>query len=171
MRPLIFLDTETTGLDPAKHEVWEIAYASLDGEIERFFVEHDVGTADPKALDLGGYHARYKHPTPLGRIARIAHEISLRNLLRGATLVGSNPAFDAEFLSRRWDRSPWHHRLLDIATFAMPALGYDRPMGLATIAHDLGIEAPDHTAAGDVHVLRESYRVLADTYNMTGALL
>ena len=40
------------------------------------------------------------------------------------------------------------------------------------ISERLGIEHEDaHTAAGDVRVLRQAYVTLADTYNLSGALL
>lgn len=42
MRPLVFLDTETTGLDPARHEVWEIAYAVGKHDILSAIVPHQL---------------------------------------------------------------------------------------------------------------------------------
>ena len=91
-------------------------------------------------------------------------ETRLRERLQGATLVCSNPSFDEAFLRERWRETPWHHRKIDIATYAMPALGLDRPAGLATIAERLGVRAPDHTAAGDVLTLRACYVELAARY-------
>lgn len=46
MSALVFLDTETTGLHPERHEVWEIAYGFEDGRIESGEVKHDLFTAD-----------------------------------------------------------------------------------------------------------------------------
>lgn len=163
MTELIYLDTETTGLDPTKHDVWEVAYAIGDGPIESFVVPHSLKTADPKALELNGYWTRVEGGTP--RAASPVVDLGLREALAGATLVGSNPAFDAAFLTARWGEAPWHYRMVDIASYAMPVLGYDRPQGLATITADLRqlwfeIPEPDHTAAGDVATLRAAFTAL-----------
>ena len=161
---LVFLDTETTGLDPRIHEVWEIAWAVNDGPVQVIQVGHTLTSADPQALKINGYVDRWQ---PLSETSR-EDEAALREALDGATLVCSNPAFDEAFLRRRWGSPNWHHRKIDIATYAMPALGTDRPVGLATIAERLGVRAPDHTAKVDVLVLRACYRKLAKWYDQRG---
>lgn len=149
---LVFLDTETTGLDPARHEVWEIAYAVDEGPVLSAVVPHDLGGADPKALRLNGY---------LDRIQGSRHvpyyERRLISTLKGATVVGANPAFDTDFLRRRWGRAPWKHRLIDVEAMAYGILRLDEPVGLARLADMLGVQQPDHTAATDVLVLRDVY--------------
>ena len=87
--------------------------------------------------------------------------------LRNATLVAANPHFDASFLRRRWGHAPWKYRLLDIEAYAMGALNLIEPKGLAYIAEKLGVDAPDHTAAGDVWCLRECFGRLSDIYYQT----
>lgn len=163
---LVFLDTETTGLDPARHDVWEVAWAVDDGPIESAFLAHDVAGADPEALRLNGYMARRPR---LDVVASLTAEHGLRQALTGATLVAANPAFDAAFLRARWGVAPWRYRLLDVEAYAMGALGYDTPQGLARIARDLrkldhAIPEPDHTAAADVATLRACYLALASLY-------
>lgn len=157
---LVFLDTETTGLDPDRHEVWEIAYAVDDGPILSAIVPHDFRKPDPRALAMNGYLDRaldgYDHD----------FDSTLKRIIRGATLVGANPAFDAAFLRARWGfYSPWHHRLWDVEAYAAGVLGLDKLEGLAGVAttlRDLGhdIPEPDHTAAGDVATLRASFYAL-----------
>lgn len=159
MGDLIYLDTETTGLDPFVHEVWEIAWAVNDGPVETLQVRHSLAGADVVALRINGYVDRWTEP------AAGALEARLQNTLKGATLVCSNPSFDEAFLRQRWAETPWHHRKIDIATYAMPALGLDRPAGLAQIAERLGVRAPDHTAKVDVLVLRACYKKLSDWYD------
>lgn len=154
---LVYLDTETTGLDPQLHSIWEAAWAVDDGPIKSGLLEHHLKNADRKALEINHYDERANPPW--------ADEGALRLALDGATLVGANPAFDAGFLRARWGESPWRYRLFDIEAYAMPLLGYDTPKGLATIAADLGVVAPDHTAAADVHTLRECHRRLRQAYN------
>ena len=156
---LVFLDTETTGLDPERHEVWEIAYAVDDGPIESAVVPHTLSHPDPKALKLNGYLDRGDVEPDW------AFEELLRASLKGATLVGANPVFDATFLRTRWQSAPWRHRLWDVEAYAAGVLGLDVLMGLAGVAlalRHLGheIPEPDHTAAGDVATLRACFRAL-----------
>lgn len=158
MGDLIYLDTETTGLDPHQHQVWEIAWAVEDGPVNVMQVHHSLAGADVVALRINKYVDRWE------QAADDSLEAALRRDLRGSTLVCSNPSFDEAFLRARWRETPWHHRKIDIATYAMPALGLDRPAGLAQIAERLGVRAPDHTAAGDVLTLRACYVELAARY-------
>jgi hypothetical protein len=160
---LIYLDTETTGLDPYLHYVWEIAYAVDDGPILSSIVRHSSRNADPEALEVGRYWDRLSSGEFDNR-ATWEFEDTLRAALDGATLVGANPAFDAAMLRARWDAAPWRYRLFDIEAYAMPALGLSEPKGLAYVAEQLGVEQPDHTAACDVRVLRECHRELVRRY-------
>lgn len=162
MTRLVFLDTETTGLDPAHHSVWEIAWAVNDGPIRSAVIPHTLEGADPKALELNQYQDRYGNNS---LAVSLIIEATLLEELEGATIVGSNPAFDTAFLRKRWGRAPWHHRLLDVAAYGMGVLALDRPEGLASIAdrlRDFGhdIPVPDHSAAGDVATLRAVYDAL-----------
>ena len=156
---LVFLDTETTGLDPDRHEVWEIAFAVDDGPIVSGVVPHSLRNADPLALNLNGYYGRGVVPT-YSDIEGMA-----RSALEGASIVGANPAFDAAFLRARWGCTPWHHRLWDVEAFAAGVLGLDFVPGLAKTAEILRVQGyeipePDHTAAGDVATLRTIFRHL-----------
>jgi len=160
---LVYLDTETTGLDPERHHVWEIAWALDDGPILSTLVPHTLAGADPKALELNGYYERITETHEFRKV--VTAEGDLRNILEGATVVGSNPAFDTAFLRHRWGVAPWHHRLLDVAAYGMGVLNRNRPEGLASVAgylrqegHD--IPEPDHTAAGDVACLRATFKAL-----------
>lgn len=158
---LVFLDIETTGLDPSRHEVWEIAYAVDRGPIQSSFVAHSTASADPVALKLNGYLERFKGAPLLG----LKFEAGLREALTGATIVGANPAFDAGFLRARWGDSPWHHRLWDVEAYAAGVLGFGSLKGNAGVAQalrDLGhsVPVPDHTAAADVETTRASYYAL-----------
>lgn len=158
---LVVLDTETTGLDLDKHEVWEIALAVGEGSIDSYLVEHNVLTADPKALEMNGYRVRY-HGLVLPRLGELA---IIPPQLEGKTLVGANPAFDAYRLQKRWGRSPWHYRLVNVEDMAITVFDLDRPLGLKALVdklRELGYDIPenDHSAAGDVAATREVYRAL-----------
>jgi DNA polymerase III alpha subunit (gram-positive type) len=169
MSDLVYLDTETTGLDPELHEVWEIAWAVNDDPVQSTFVPHSLATADPKALELNGYWDRADSHYPDHK--RLV-DLEIRKLLTGNTLVGANPAFDAAFLRKRWGVAPWHYRMIDVESMALGILGYDRPKGLAELAEDLvqldyDISLPDHTAETDVIVLRDCYRALCNIRQMS----
>jgi oligoribonuclease (3'-5' exoribonuclease) len=167
MRDLIFLDTETTGLDPAIHEVWEIAFAIKDHGVLSGFVPHSLATADPVALAVNNYWNRN-----IERVVNPRFEFALRRYVADATIVGANPAFDAAFLRARWGVAPWHHRLIDVESMALTVLGYERPKGLFDLAVDLrgrgyDIPAPNHTAIGDVLTTRAVYHALREEGNRT----
>lgn len=156
---LIYLDCETTGLDPDRHEIWEIAWAVDNGPIRSAIVPHTLRHADPEALRIGG-HERCVCHRDIDHLA----ENALRDALDGHTLAGANPAFDAAFLRVRWGQTPWRYRLLDVEAYAMGAMGWEEPRGLKDIAFQLDITPGDHTAAGDVACVRECYRALQSHY-------
>lgn len=60
----VFLDTETTGLNPLEHNVLEIAYAMGDGPIKTLYTTEMYGdglldTAQPQAMKVNKYFERY----------------------------------------------------------------------------------------------------------------
>lgn len=134
--PLAFVDTETFGLDPAKHAMWELAVIRRENGID---TEHlwqirpypsELRDADPEALDINGYTDRFALPDDY-QVGEMLHACGaphpvkrdelrsdLGTLLDGAVLVGSNPDFDASFLHVFLDAKPWHYRTVDIATLA-----------------------------------------------------
>ena len=163
---LVYIDTETTGLDPERHEVWELAYAIEAGPIKSGVLWHSLRHADPEALAMNGYWDRTKGVDPE---ACSTLEIDARNALDRATLVGANPAFDTAFLRARWGVTPWRYRLFDIETYAMPWLRVDEPIGLAAIAVRMNaagheIDPPQHDAHGDVRTLRQVHLMLRHLY-------
>lgn len=174
-RPIVFLDTETTGLDP-EDEVWE--YAAIRREVDgsersmHLFLQHDTarcfrlpesfradhlrrfptsGTAEwhPNALDPGTAAATM-HPWFRGR----------------PTIVGAVPSFDTEriaaLLRRHGFEPTWHHRLRCVETLTAGHLGRDVG-GLGDCATALDIAAPAaHTAMGDTETARAIWdRVMA----------
>ncbi len=158
--PLVFLDLETTGLDARIHQAWEICFWS-EG-LERpltYGLPHDLKHADRVALDVGRYWDRHD-------VAPVADATYIARHLRGATLVGANPAFDAAFLTEFIGAQVWHYRLVDVCTGAMWIYGWDRPRSLSdTAAHLRDVEGydipvPDHTAEGDVRTVRAIYEAL-----------
>lgn len=167
---IVYLDTETTGLDPERHQVWEIAWAVDDGPVRSAIIAHHLRDAEPEALRIGGHDERCgPHPSGKLRFWNSGPEDDLREALTGSTLAGANPAFDAAFLRARWGQAPWKYRLLDVESYAMGAFGWDEPKGLRDITaalQDRGcdVPAPDHTAAADVVCLRACHQALRAIY-------
>ena len=203
-RPIAFVDTETTGLDPRSHDAWEIAVIlrrSGQADLEHLFqVRTSLTNADPKALEIGRYKERFAVPAnefavELSTNTQIASTTlteadlmhSLMALLDGATLVGSNPAFDDRFLTKLFNEAGlptrWHYRTVDIATMAVGHLYgqaytltkqncdaeyYNRADNLLAdgwrsyeLSRLMGIEPPNsldaHTALGDARWARDVY--------------
>lgn len=179
MTPIAILDTETTGTDPGRHHVWEVAVImrghrdpSRDGEW-RWLIRPDLTTADPTALRIGHYYERGGSQrlvtAPLddsgeprtGRAFEdatmwVAQEIA--RLLAEATLVAANPAFDSAFLDRFLRASgqapSWNYRMLDIGSLTAGKLG--RVVGgLTDCADALGVaydRADLHSALADARL-------------------
>ncbi len=160
MRPLAFIDLETTGLDPARHEILEIGVIRVDA---RTFTELDatdvrvhparLEDADPEALRLNGYS-----PRRWENAASLPEALDwVAPLLVGATLAGHNVGFDRAFLEAAWRATggpppDLDHHLLDTAVLAWPLLAEGRieSLSLATVCTALGIGLHDpHRALSD----------------------
>lgn len=163
-----YVDTESLGLLPDRHELFEIAWALDDGEIKSTFLPHSAICYQESALKINHYEARMAE----GFDVRAAMDLELRcyNDLAGCTFVGANPCFDIQMLSRRWGHEGlWLYRPLDVEVYAMGALGHDEPQGLARLTHSLRrrgwmVPEPDHTAAGDVATVRAAHVALRTIY-------
>lgn len=160
MNPIVFVDTETDGLHH-QCKAWEVALIRRDehgNEHEQhWFLPLDLRHADAHALRLGGFWDRHpmgrkvsgktpvpdKGTTPVHDVAR-----DVMRLTFGATIVGSNPAFDVDVLARMLRSegySPqWSHRLRDVATLASGFLGRDVG-GLDGALDALWVGAPEFT--------------------------
>ena len=148
--PLIFCDTETTGLDPERDEIWEFAAIRRedDGSETRhvWLVSHNTADLDLPPTYRADHDARYD--------AKVALSIRSFCALLGTVfagkprIVGAAPWFDAAFLAK-YTEPCWSHRLIDVETLA--AGHHGRLMnGLVDAAASFGIENPAaHTAMGD----------------------
>lgn len=158
---LCYVDTETTGLDPDKHQAYEVAWQIGEGPLVSARLGHTLKNADEFALSVGRYHERGFKPSKRNETTLDY----LRRNLDGVTLVGSNPAFDAAFLRKALGCAPWHHRLINVAEGGMWVFGWERPKGLADVTaacRERGYEIPepDHTAEGDVRTTKAVYEAL-----------
>lgn len=159
MSALVFLDTETTGLDAEVDEVWEFAAIRRedDGTEARhhWFVEHSpssrAGMPDRFRADL---EARYDDTAALPFHVFTARLDDL--FADKPRIVGAAPWFDARFLAT-YVVPRWSHRLIDVETLAAGRAG--RLMdGLADAAATFGIDNPAaHTAMADAETAMRIY--------------
>lgn len=172
MNKIVFLDTETTGLDPNRHELLEVAmlvrtqsHPGSDLTIN-FSLNIDPLKADPKALEVNHYFERQDELLKM----RISHALAGRFLLQqltDAVVVGNNVQFDlrfvAEFLLTRTNVencTPWHYNPVDIKALAAGKLGLgEPPWSTERIAQAANVPLPtdQHTAFADACWNRNVY--------------
>lgn len=186
------MDLETTGLDPERHDAWEIAivYRGVDGMVSEYLwqkrpSEQALLEADPEALEINGYHERMTVPEGAEAIDMITSQTlslgelfkEIHQLLDGAILIGSNVgAFDADFLRRMLGAAPWHYRPLCVATFAagflysaepgaMPGEAYS--FSTSDVSKHMGVRQPGpgerHTALPDARWAFDLYTTVCSS--------
>lgn len=182
---LAFGDVETTGLNPSKHGIWEVALIERMRGMEdsKLLVQirPDLTTADDEALRISRFHERFVVPDgydaavihesmgevePVDRLEIVEH---LFNTLRGAILVGSNTAFDAMMLRKLFgdpDELPWHYRVinaLELAAGVLVARGHEVPLPWNSydISNMIGVKPPEkgkaHSAMPDAEWARDVF--------------
>ena len=173
-RPLLFLDLETSGLDPITNEILELACVlnettSLDTcwglsfhrkvVFEAKIQPRRIETAHPKALEINGYTpAGWKNARPLREVLEYVAELG-----KDAIIVGQNIRFDMAFLNAAFKelgievRIDYH--IVDTVTLAfehLVPLGL-KSLSLGAICKFLGVEPGTHTAMSDTYACREVY--------------
>lgn len=173
MSGIVFVDCETTGLDPGRHEIWELALI-VDGEEHVWTMDVDLSKADPDALRVGRYYERERE-----REASIPFEVATEvwYLTTNRALVGINPAFDAAFLTR-FLRShgcvpKWHYHVIDVKALAKGWLlgrhpkvpGTNPPWSTDDLARGLHLDPEGfdrHTALGDARLAKAMYEAVME---------
>ncbi len=158
MSAIVFLDTETTGLDVGLRfgsEIWEFAAIRRepDGTETEWttFVDHedDGATSLPEPF-ASDYTARYD---PLKSLTHEDFRRWSEPLFAGRPhIVGAVPDFDAaglrQVLAITRTQSPWHYHLIDIGALAIgylrgklasdgPTWGYMHASSVADVVHAL----------------------------------
>jgi len=176
---LCFIDTETTGLDPEVHQIWEVGLIVRDDDDEKEYewqLPVDLSVADAGALRIGRYRERSFHNGGQyrGVVARTQeggwqseHDFPrlLATLTWDAVLVGSVVSFDASHLSRylrlNSECPGWDYHLVDVNALAAGRLQVPPPWGSDKFVKLLHIEPPPaelrHTALGDARMARDIY--------------
>ncbi len=173
----VFIDTETTGLDFARHQLTEVAWIVRfeDGrQVERCFIpEHTLDGADATALEMTRYHERIA-PQPRSPASEWL-ELFLEDATK-AVLVGAVPDFDArhlEMAAARIQRTPtWDHHLLDVETLALPLIspGPEAPRSLAKTCRALGIPHDQDRAHGALYDAQQAMRVFDRVHELLAQL-
>lgn len=189
MTDLCFIDCETTGTDPRRHMVWEIAFIVDDKEYSWILaLENDeVGAAEPMALHIGEYYRRVsdaldrQQERGINRFLDLEEKTVLYSqdrsyladlmatLIGNSHLVGAVPSFDARFVGDfmfQYHRPPsWHYHLIDVEALAAGKLGLQPPWKSKDLYRALGINPEafaEHTALGDARMAKAVYEAVFD---------
>jgi DNA polymerase III epsilon subunit-like protein len=159
-RPIIWLDTETTGLSAKKHEIIEFAAAREDGAVLEMKIQPQrIENAHPKALEVNGYseEAWAEAVTPAEAVESIIE--FARGCEMAPMYAGHNVNFDWCFLQAlfeqegRIDDWPFHYHNLDTMVLAqehLKPLG-QRSVSLHYVCKTLRVSnKSEHTALADV---------------------
>ena len=177
MTALVFLDTETTGLD-LTDDIWEFAAirCNPDGTSEslHLFIQHDTAKcAKLPASFFGDHMARWPHgfaPVEPSHAAELIVDILRREDGQRVHVVGAVPNFDTErlalLLTRHGHSPQWHHHLIDVENLAVGWLaGRGEPLpplpwNSDDLSRAIGINPDDyrrHEAMADVEWARDIY--------------
>lgn len=144
MTKLAFIDTETLGLDPDRHPVWEAALILTDtdkseslyrGTWQIKLTEKQIADGDQVGMNICRFHERYGE----GCMVDAASFVEVfADLTAEAHLVGAVVSFDEERLRRlclAHGRVPkWHYHLIDVEALAFGYL-HGRARMNAALAH------------------------------------
>ena len=183
MTGVCFVDTETTGLDPERHEIWEVGLILPDGSEYLWQLPVDLSRADPMALNIGRFHDRQAMAARTGHTNGDVTELVDRwqfarkfaRLTRGLHLAGAVVSFDAErlwkLLRANGECPMWHYHLIDVEALAAGHLAeHDVNRTLAhppwnsnDLSRAVGVD-PDtfdrHTALGDARWAKAIYEAV-----------
>jgi DNA polymerase III epsilon subunit-like protein len=175
MAKLVFLDTETDGLQTPVHAPWEIGMIIRDEngreESYNWLFKNDLKDADSRSLSITHYWERCvtaglenlpvgeclmtentelpSTELPILATSRVAANV-IASMLADRTVIGIVPSFDERVLTQ-WlkDHSLcWSadHALIDARVYAAGKLGLTPPFSTAHICDLLGIEYDEDRA-------------------------
>lgn len=170
-RPLLFLDTETTGLMPGEAQVWDLAWCLVTADGERvtggglclpvprlgprewsMTVGHYF-PPDMPAEFVADYKRRWDYekarslPVLMVELTNACAEASGEGGL-APFLVGMVPTFDQEMLRPTLTRvlgataMPWHYHLVDVETLIAGSFGILPPTSSDELSRMIGVD-PD----------------------------
>jgi DNA polymerase III epsilon subunit-like protein len=127
---IVFVDTETTGLDAHAHEIFEVGMfvVGMEQPWQCWQREVDLRLAEPEALIKNRYYERRDDRYAVGELEIIRTDdenmaFMIAKALAGAVMVGINPSFDAGFLNRfllnNRQAPAWKYHVICAKTMAM----------------------------------------------------
>lgn len=133
MDKMIFLDVETTGLNPAVHEIIDIAIIGSGINYHKKVKPLNLEYASPEALLINGFTSlKWRYADQPEEVAR-----EIAPLIAGATIVGHNPFFDMSFIEELFHQYDidvqYDRRLIDTVTLAHAHL---KPLGCNSLSLD-----------------------------------
>jgi hypothetical protein len=168
--PLVFLDTETTGVHDAR-QPWEVAVIRrVGGAYSRLLFcvdisDLDLAAADPRGLEISGFHRRHPQARPRRSFFPVVHREGdaaqlVQRWLADATVVGIVPSFDTtcltKLLSRHGLAPSWNPNLVNVVSLATDAVrrsGRVPEPDFAGLSRQCGVKPPSaaqlHTALAD----------------------
>lgn len=189
----VFLDIETTGLDPIRHRSIDIAFKIFDMTSMRFVADYrrlvkispeEWAMHDPKSLKINGYDwetiQEGKEPKEVAdEIIAVFKEHDIHR--QKAVFICQNPAFDRTFLTQlipiaTQEKLQWPYHWLDLASMHWALLveksikegkQFPEEMTLSKneIAEIFGLppEEHPHRAMNGVNHLIECYQALFES--------
>lgn len=176
---LLFIDTETGGLDPQQHSLLEVAFGVWDDGVIidtlNLPIYHEVYNVTQQAMSINKIDLRKNDGgwTPAGAVTQIQSFIGQHFLddEERPALVGQNVGFDVGFLKTLFRPGDYEytfsHRTIDTASIIrfLQMSGVVQPFGtgLDDAIRYLGIpveEGARHTALGDVRATAAVFNVL-----------
>lgn len=163
---IIYLDTETTGVDPFYDQIWELYAHKIDDTGEETILDiqihHDHHLLQGLPPKFRADHDQRFDPTKaVGRI-EAAHIIHTFIGNDKPHIVGLNPAFDTNMIAHHYHlfgyMPNWNYHLIDLEAMTLGHLAAQGiPVGLPfksdALAALIGVNPDDydrHTAKGDV---------------------
>lgn len=163
----VVLDVETTGLDPATHEVIEIAVIDIHGRVlvHTKILPENIETASPEALAINSYSAEAWEGAPSWDLVRDR----IFEVLDKKQVIGHNVNFDIRFIramfSKRGQKEPAiRYQVIDTSTLIFEHLQpiWDlEKYKLGTIVQRFWPELEAHKALDDAEGTRRLVLKLA----------
>lgn len=141
---IIFLDTETSGLDPSKHRTLEIAFKIMDASSGRVLQGYDSivrqtadvwAEADPESLKINGFtwEEQLTGKSEKTIASEIIEDLNLAGIGQNpAVFLCQNPSFDRVFFTQLIHQSlqeeyKWPYHWLDLASMYWVARWFENP--------------------------------------------
>ncbi len=157
MYRLVFLDTETTGIDPLVDRLFQLAY-KFEGELFSQYFKPPVPIS-VKSMSIS--HVTNRDVENEEEFSTSEAKIKLQEILDSAILVAHNAWFDIDMLSKEGVKAEKYIDTLKVIKF-LDSENFIPEYGLQYLRYflEFEIDAKAHEAAGDVMVLEKLFEYL-----------